>query len=263
MYYPLLLSTLESTSWIMCNRTSKTNWIKCKRFNGESVCVDFSSLFYNDSYKSLCASSLRQRSDKSTSQVQTGRERVQTNSPYLLARREPLLPSYQTVMTELSVAVTQRNTLALINPPLPLLCSPNPISAPLCLLFLQSYQMDCPIQREREAGGLRENKNDVRLGYWWIPEGSEHCSERKRDIRRGETGGGGGKLPSLCKGWSTLKVSVAEEQCGKCDHSFNLKLSGVNKECVAGRRRGQDYWAPLCCSSLPPLLQKHPTSERL
>lgn len=42
-------------------------------------------------------------------------------------------------------------------------------------------------------------------------------------------------------GKSALKVSVAEERCGKCDHGFNLKLSGVNKEYVAGRYRGQDY----------------------
>lgn len=37
------------------------------------------------------------------------------------------------------------------------------------------------------------------------------------------------------------KVSKAEERSGKCDHSFNLKLSGVNKEYVAGSHRGQDY----------------------
>lgn len=42
-------------------------------------------------------------------------------------------------------------------------------------------------------------------------------------------------------GKSALKVSVAEERCGKCDHGFNLKLSRVNKEYVAGRHRGQDY----------------------
>lgn len=40
----------------------------------------------------------------------------QTNSGYLLSRHGSLLPSHQTVMTKLSIAVTERNTLAVINP---------------------------------------------------------------------------------------------------------------------------------------------------
>lgn len=63
----------------------------------------------------------------------------------------------------------------------------------------------------------------------------------KKRYQKGETGKRGEKnLTLLCKA-DRLKVSVAEKRCGKCDHSFNLKLSGVNKEYVAGRDRGQDY----------------------
>lgn len=65
----------------------------------------------------------------------------------------------------------------------------------------------------------------------------------ERDIRGGETGRetGGGREKNSLQCWATLKVSKAEERSGKCDHSFNLKLSGVNKEYVAGSHRGQDY----------------------
>lgn len=42
---------------------------------------------------------------------------------------------------------------------------------------------------------------------------------------------GGGDSLLLCARQSGFKKkSAAEERCGKCDHSFNLKLSGVNKE---------------------------------
>lgn len=112
--------------------------------------------------------------------------------------------------------------------------------------------MDCSIQRERqrERGWRTHGKQKRCQGRSAIDESLKEGSQpgmrrdgRKRDIRRERQGEKqeGEKKPSVCKGWSPLKVSVAEEQCGKCDHSFNLKLSGVNKECVAGRRRGQDY----------------------
>lgn len=45
-------------------------------------------------------------------------ELFQRDSPYLLSRQELSLPSRQTVMTEVSVAVTRRDAPALINPPL-------------------------------------------------------------------------------------------------------------------------------------------------
>lgn len=139
----------------------------------ETVCVDFSQFLYNNSQTNACNSSWRQSSEKSASLkhkqelLQGGR--VQTKSLYLLGRQE-LLPSYQTVMTELSVAVTQRNTLALINLPLPLLCSPNPISNPLCLscFFVHSLTNGLSIpqrETEREAGGLIDNKSNVRVSY--------------------------------------------------------------------------------------------------
>lgn len=73
------------------------------------------------------------------------------------------------------------------------------------------------------------------------PAGSEQARQKERyqeaKVAREEEN----KKTLFPCGKSALKVSVAEEQCGKCDHGFNLKLSGVNKEYVAGRHRGQDY----------------------
>lgn len=144
-------------------------------------------------------------------------QRVDTDSLYLHTRQEPLLPSYQTVMTKLSVTVTKKNTLTLINPPLRPLCSPNPISNKLCLWFfrvltnglsnLQRMSRERQTESEREGRGAHRKQNDVRIRYWWIPEGGEQtqAAERwgKRDIRRGRQGWGwGAKLTLLCKaGW--------------------------------------------------------------
>lgn len=52
------------------------------------------------------------------------------------------------------------------------------------------------------------------------------------------------------------KVCVSEEQTGKWDHSFNLKLSGVNKEYVAGRHRTELRSTTPCCSSFLTLPQR-------
>lgn len=119
--------------------------------------------------------------------------KTESSDVYLFGRQEPLLSSYQTVMTELSVAVTQRNSVALINPPLPLLCSPKPISNLLCLFFpavstngLSNPQRET--ESEREAGGLR--KQGQLLMNPQSQQVSLGCREMggKRDIRRVETG---------------------------------------------------------------------------
>lgn len=113
--------------------------------------------------------------------------------------------------------------------------------------------MDCPVRQERS--GLVENKT-MSGSAIDEPPGSEQARQKERyqeaKVAREEEN----KKTLFPCGKSALKVSVAEERCGKCDHGFNLKLSGVNKEYVAGRHRGQDYWALLCCGSFPPLLRK-------
>lgn len=48
------------------------------------------------------------------------------------------------------------------------------------------------------------------------------------------------------------------KRCGKCDHSFNLKLSGVNQECVAGRGEGGISER----RSFPPPLQENSDREK-
>lgn len=70
--------------------------------------------------------------------------------------------------------------------------------------------------------------------------GKARTAEGKRDIKGRETGGETREEKTVL-GRSAPKVSIAEKLCGKCDHSFNSKLSGVNKEFVAARQRGQDY----------------------
>lgn len=127
-----------------------------------------------------------------------------------------MLPSYQTAMTELSVTVTKKNTLVLINPQLPPLCSPNPISNPLCLFFMcgfnkwtvQSAENE-QTGREKEeggsAGGLAENKT---LSGSGIDESLKAASKHGlqgdqgkeisegRDGKKEEVGGG---LTPLCE----------------------------------------------------------------
>lgn len=180
----------------------------------------------------------------------------ETNSLYFHSRQQPLFPSYQTAMTELSVTVTKKNTLVLINPQLPPLCSPNPISNPLCLFFMfvfnkwtvQSAENE-QTGREREEGVPEDSENKTLSGSGIdesLKAASKHGLQRDqgKEISEGRAGKKRRrkkKLTSLCEARPTLKVSVAEQRCGKCDHSFNLKLSGVNKEYVAGRDRGRDY----------------------
>lgn len=105
--------------------------------------------------------------------------------------------------------------------------------------------MDCPIHREqgREAGGLTEKAMPGSA----IDESPKaagspglQTDRGKERYQEGETGGETREeKPAL--GRSAPKVSIAEKLCGKCDHSFNSKLSGVNKEYVAARQRRQDY----------------------
>lgn len=98
--------------------------------------------------------------------------------------------------------------------------------------------MDCPVRQERR--GLVENK--TMSGSAIDEPRRQRASQRKREISGGEGSKRRREQKTLFPcGKSALKVSVAEERCGKCDHGFNLKLSGVNKEYVAGRHRGQDY----------------------
>ena len=160
-------------------------------------------------------------------------------------------------MTELSVAVTRRDTLTLINPPPSLLCSPNPISSPLCLVFgLNKWTA----QSTETEGSWRThlwNKTtwatDVSPGAPGTPQVKKHIKWERQGEKQEKK-----KLPSpVVQSQSALKVSVTEEWCGECDHSFNLKLSGVNKDYVAQRHRGQDYLTPLCCSSFPLLLKEN------
>lgn len=60
----------------------------------------------------------------------------------------------------------------------------------------------------------------------------------ERKISRRTDGEAAGELASARK--ARRLRARAGKRCGKCDHSFNLKLSGVNQECVAGRDGGED-----------------------
>lgn len=115
--------------------------------------------------------------------------------------------------------------------------------------------MDCPIRREWADGerqrreGVPEDSEKTKHGQGrllmnpWRQQANTGCREmREKRYQREEMEGGKKNTHFTVWGRPTLKVSVAEQRCGKCDHSFNLKLSGVNKEYVAGRDRGQDYW---------------------
>lgn len=56
---------------------------------------------------------------------------------------------------------------------------------------------------------------------------------RKRDITQD---GGGGRKNGVLRARPADSERV-EKRCGKCDHSFNLRLAGVNQECAAGREK--------------------------
>lgn len=58
------------------------------------------------------------------------------------------------------------------------------------------------------------------------------------------------------------KKAAAEKRCGKCDHSFNLKLSGVNKECRGSRRGLRSPALPQLISTLTRKKKIHRERER-
>lgn len=86
-----------------------------------------------------------------------------------------------------------------------------------------------------------ETKQNVRIDRpmnpWGLGWGVAVERWGKKDITK-DVWGGGGKLTSVRK--ARRLREQAGKPCGKCDHSFNLKLSGVNQECVAGRDGGED-----------------------
>jgi len=110
----------------------------------------------------------------------------------------------------------------------PLFSSSNPYFFPSSVLT--NRLSNTHTQRERE----RDSDESLKGTRQRDEEGKEISGGR----RRGETRKVVRPVDSGSeRGWGT--------EWKKCDHSFNLMLSGVNKECVAGRRRGQDYRAPL------------------
>lgn len=146
--------------------------------------------------------------------------------------------------------VCSRNTLALINPPVLL------IQSQILFFFfsLNKWTVQSPeIDRDREAAGLKENKNDARVGYWWIPERSLGCSEirRKWDIRRERQGEKqqGGKTHFLVQAWPVAN-SKSERVWGRVGKMWSqFQFEAVrSKSGVCG-------WKAPRAGLLPALLQ--------